>query len=375
MLISIYNKYLYDSRMSMGLNYGYGMGSILGLLLVVQVVSGVMLSMHYVATEELAFESVEGIMREVPLGYVIRMTHGNGATILFMCMYIHIGRSIKYTSYTRKEVWNIGVIILVMMIITAFIGYSLVYGQMSYWAIAVITNILTVIPYFGKEIIRVIYGGYNIGGATLGRFYTIHYILPIIMIGMSMLHIIALHRKGNNQPMNIVSKIGYVGFHPYYTLKDLIGYSVIGVGMVYIIMYDPNRFMHSDNYVNANSLVTPSHIQPEIYLLPFYSILRSIPERTIGVIALIGAILVLVWLPYKHRGLISSSIFRPIMNVCNNILFGTFIMLGYLGQAPLEEPYMGMGKIGVIVYYSYYIIMVPLLSRIEALMVYKRYGR
>lgn len=361
-LLKSINNYLYDSKLSIDLNYYYGFGSILGLLLIIQLISGILLSMHYIATIELAFNSIEYIMRDIPYGYILRMTHANGATLFFIIVYLHIARAIKYNSYIKLYTWNIGIIIFLIMILTAFIGYSLVYGQMSYWAIAVITNILNVIPYFGKDIIYLIYGGYNINTPTLERFYTIHYLLPFILVGLSLLHLITLHSSGSKGPTNIISRISYINFNPYYTFKDIIGFISILLLLIYLVFFYPNFFNHSDNYIPANPFVTPTHIQPEIYLLPFYCMLRSIPHKTLGVLVLLSSIFILFILPYINYSII---IIRPYITIWNNILFFIFISLIYLGQAPLEYPYITIGLIYTILYFSYYLLY-PLISYIES---------
>lgn len=293
-------------------------------------------------------------MREVPLGYMIRYIHANSAALFFFVVYLHISRALMYGSYTkqRQETWTIGVIILLVMIITAFIGYSLVYGQMSYWAIAVITNLLTVIPYLGTDLVQFIYGGYNIGNATLTRFYALHYILPIIIAALSLAHLITLHNKGGSNPLgvNSVRSITFINFHPYYTIKDLLGITILGIIIIILVFFMPNLLGHTDNYIPANPLVTPSHISPEIYLLFYYMGLRSIPDKTLGVLVLLSFILVLLFLPYLHKGIINSIKFRPIYKIFLYVLFINFFLGTYLGGAEVAEPYISLARISTFYY-------------------------
>ena len=366
-LLKIVNNYIYDSKMPLNLNYWYNMGSILGLLLIIQIVTGILLSMNYIGHIDLAFDSIEYIMREVPYGYIIRYSHANGAALFFVVVYLHMARGLLYGSYIKKGAWSIGVIIFLIMIITAFIGYSLVFGQMSYWAIAVITNLLTVIPYFGHDLVQYIYGGYNIGGATLTRFYSLHYLLPFLLVGLSLAHLITLHQVGGSNPLglNSISSISLVPFHPYYSFKDLFGFVLTIFLLVFLVFFYPNVLGHSDNYIPANPMVTPTHIVPEFYLLPFYALLRSIPNKTLGVLALLSAILVLLTLPFTHLGLVSTSLFRPIYKILLYIFFAVFLLLMYLGQAVPSEPFITLGQILGFYYFFFFLILFPLISFTE----------
>jgi len=370
-LLSKINNYLYDSFLPMNLNYMYNWGSLLGIILIIQIASGFFLASYYVADINVAFDSIEYIMREVPLGYMIRYIHANSAALFFFVVYLHISRALMYGSYTkqRQETWTIGVIILLVMIITAFIGYSLVYGQMSYWAIAVITNLLTVIPYLGTDLVQFIYGGYNIGNATLTRFYALHYILPIIIAALSLAHLITLHNKGGSNPLgvNSVRSITFINFHPYYTIKDLLGITILGIIIIILVFFMPNLLGHTDNYIPANPLVTPSHISPEIYLLFYYMGLRSIPDKTLGVLVLLSFILVLLFLPYLHKGIINSIKFRPIYKIFLYVLFINFFLGTYLGGAEVAEPYISLARISTFYYLFFFLVLFPLISFIESL--------
>ena len=368
-LLKLVNNYLYDSLMPLNLNYWFNFGSLLGFFLIVQIITGVLLAMNYIPHLDLAFDSIEYIMREVPYGYIVRYSHANGAALFFVVVYLHMARGLLYGSYTKPKTltWSIGVIIFLLMIITAFIGYSLVFGQMSYWAIAVITNLLTVIPYVGHDLVQYIFGGFNIGGATLTRFYSLHYLLPFIIAALSLAHLITLHQVGGSNPLglNSVSSISLVNFHPYYSFKDLFGFILALSFLVFLVFFFPNLLGHSDNYIPANPLVTPTHIVPEFYLLPFYALLRSIPNKTLGVLALLSAILVLLLLPFIHLGLVHTSLFRPVYRVFLYIFFAVFFLLMYLGQAVPSEPFITIGQLLGLYYFTFFIVLIPLISFFE----------
>lgn len=376
-IINKINNYIYDSYMSINLSYWYNFGSILGIILIIQIITGLLLSMNYIATIELAYESVQYIKREVRYGNIIQSLHANGAFFMFIAVYMHIARSLRYGSYTRYRIgaWNIGVILILIMIITAFLGYSLPLGNMSLWAIAVITNLLSVIPYIGKDIVVYIYGGYNIGTSTIGRFYTLHYILPIIIALLSIIHLVLLHNKGGSNPLGIssIKNLGYINFHPYYTYKDIYGFLLIFIIYFYIVYFYPDILGHSDNYIEANPLVTPSHIVPEAYLLPFYSILRAIPNKAMGVISLLLAILILLIIPFTYLGLITTGLFRPIYNISIYYIYLIFIMLIYSGGCIVAEPYISISQLLTIAYFYFFICDIPFISFKEAFLSYYLY--
>lgn len=366
-LLKIINNYVYDSLMPLNLNYFFNFGSLLGFFLIIQIFSGIFLAMNYIPHVDLAFDSIEYIMREIPYGYIIRYIHANGAALFFIIVYMHIARGLLYGSYIKKITWFIGVLIFFFMIITAFIGYSLVFGQMSYWAIAVITNLLTVIPYIGHDLVLFIFGGYNIGGATLTRFYSLHYLLPFIIAALSLAHLITLHQVGgsNSLGLNSVSSISLINFHPYYTLKDLFGFFIALSLLLFLVFFFPNLLSHSDNYIPANAMVTPTHIVPEFYLLPFYALLRSIPNKTFGVLALISAILILFSLPFFHLGLVHTSLFRPVYRIFLYVFFAVFLLLMFIGQAVPSEPFISIGQILGFYYFIFFIVLIPLISFFE----------
>lgn len=370
-ILSKVNNYIYDSLLPINLNYWYNIGSLLGFFIISQILTGLLLSTNYIGTISLSFESIEVLMREVKYGYILRYLHSNGSAIIFLLVYLHIGRGLLYGSYTklRMGTWYTGIILLFALILTSFLGYSLVGGQMSYWAIKVISNLLTVIPYIGEDIVEWIYGGYNIGDITLMRFYTLHYILPIVIVGIIMIHLIVLHNKGGSNPLGInsVRSLSLINFHPYYTIKDTLSFIILYLFLLYLVFFDPNLLSHSDNYIRSNPLVTPTHIVPEIYLLYYYMGLRSIPNKLGGVLILLTIILVLFLLPFLHKGIISSFKFRPIIKFGWFFFFLNFICGTYLGALEVVEPYITLSRISVIYYLFFILIFIPIISLIETI--------
>jgi ubiquinol-cytochrome c reductase cytochrome b subunit len=372
-IIKNINNYIYDAITPINIDYWYNIGSILGLMLVIQIITGLILSMYYVAKFDLAYDSVMHIKKEINYGYLIQNIHSNGAFMFFFMLYLHIARSLIYGSYTYNKIgtWYQGILILLLMIITAFLGYSLPLGNMSLWAIAVITNLLTILPY-GHDIVNYIYGGFTINDSTIGRFYTLHYLLPFIIAILAIGHLITIHNKGgsNQLGLNAIRNIGGIRFHPYYIFKDLLGYFILLLFFFYLVFYHSDYFNHSDNFIEANPLVTPPHIVPEIYLLPFYSILRAIPNKTLGVLALLSAILILAILPIIHLGIINTIRLRPIYKYILYIFFINFLLLVYTGGSLLEEPFITMSQIFTLFYFSYFIIFTPLISFFESFIFY-----
>lgn len=336
-------------------------------MLIVQILSGIFLAMHYTAQVDLAFISVEHIMRDVNYGWLLRYIHANGASMFFLFVYIHIGRGLYYGSYTkpREIVWGVGVIIFILMMATSFIGYVLPWGQMSFWGATVITNLLSAIPYLGQDIVEWVWGGFSISNPTLNRFFSLHYLLPFVLAGLALVHLIALHEHCSNNPTGLQAKVDMVPFHPYYTIKDLFGYTLFAIFFSYFIFFAPNLLGHTDNYIPANPLVTPAHIQPEWYFLFTYAILRSIPDKLLGVIALFSALLVLFILPFVHTSVIRVTTFRPIAKYIFWLFVGNFIILTYLGGQVAEAPWVLIAQISGIFYFSYFLILTPLIGLIE----------
>ena len=365
--MAIFNNMLVDLPSPSNLSYFWGFGSLLGLCLILQLGSGIFLAMHYCPNTELAFISVEHIMRDVNYGWLIRYAHANGASMFFICVFIHIGRGLYYGSYMGKRaiVWNIGIIIFILMMATAFIGYVLVFGSMSLWGCVVITNLLSAIPFVGQDIVEWIWGGYSVSNPTLNRFYSFHYLLPFILTGLIIVHLIALHIGGSNNPIGLDSNIDKLVFHPYYSIKDLFGYTIFTLLYIYLIFFDPNWLGHSDNYIPANPLVTPTHIQPEWYFLFAYAILRSIPDKLLGVLALFSSLLILFTVPIVEKSVVRSKQFKPLSKFLFWLLVGNFQILTFIGEQIVEEPFVTIGQLSSIFYFLYFLVLVRIITAIE----------
>ncbi len=366
-LLSVVNHLLIDLPAPSNISYFWNFGSLLGLVLVIQLATGIFLAMHYTGHIDLAFISVEHIMRDVNGGWFLRYMHANGASMFFVLVYFHIGRGLYYGSYTkpREMLWGVGVVILIVMMATAFIGYVLPWGQMSFWGATVITNLLSAIPFIGDDIVQWVWGGFAIGNATLNRFFSLHYLLPFVLAGLVIVHIVALHEHGSNNPLGIDSNIDKIPFHPYYTTKDLVGIFAFATIFAAVIFYIPNAMGHPDNYIPANPLVTPPHIQPESYFLFAYTILRSIPNKLLGVCALFGSLLVLLVLPHVHTSYIRSSQFKPLSKFFFWLLVADFFILTWIGACVPEEPFVLIGQIASVYYFAYFLIIVPTIGIIE----------
>ena len=355
------------------LNYWWTFGGILTFCLITQIITGIILAMHYIAHADLAFESVEHIMRDVNYGWLIRYVHANGASMFFLAVYIHIFRALYYGSYKapREVIWIIGMIIYFLMMMTAFMGYVLPWGQMSFWGATVITNLFSAIPFFGESITNWLRGGFAVDNPTLTRFFSLHYLLPFLIFGLVILHIWALHVPGNNNPIGIDIKKpsnDTVPFHPYIVIKDLFALLIFLLIFAFFVFYSPNILGHADNYIEANPLVTPAHIVPEWYLLPFYAILRSVPDKLFGVIAMFLAIFVLVILPWLDTSKVRSAIFRPLYKQFYWFLVADVLILGYMGAMPAEGVYLMIARVATVYYFAHFLIILPLLGRKEKTM-------
>ncbi len=351
------------------LNYWWTFGGILAVMLVVQIVTGIVLVMHYTAQVDMAFASVEHIMRDVNYGWMMRYMHMNGASFFFIAVYIHMFRGMYFGSYKapREVLWMIGVIIYLIMMATAFMGYVLPWGQMSFWGAKVITNLFSAIPFVGDSVTTWLWGGYSVGNPTLNRFFSLHYLLPFVLAGIVILHIWALHVPGNNNPTGISVKgpQDTVPFHPYYTLKD--GFAIVMFLIVYclFVFYGPNYLGDAVNYAQANPLSTPAHIKPEWYYLPFYAILRSIPNKLLGVLAMFSSILILLFLPWLDTSRVRSGKYRPIFKLEFWVFAVVCVALGYIGSRPPEGSYVLWGQILTVYYFAHFIIILPLLGLME----------
>ncbi len=351
------------------LNYWWNFGAILLFMLAAQIVTGIVLAMHYTPNATLAMSSVEGIMRDVNYGWLIRYLHSNGASLFFFAVYIHMLRGMYYGSYKapREILWILGVIIFLLMIMTAFFGYVLPWGQMSFWGATVITNLFSAIPVVGNTITTWLWGGFSVDNATLNRFFSLHYLLPFMIAGVVILHLWALHVPGNGNPagVDVKSSQDTVPFHPYYTIKDTFGLSVFLILFAWLVFYVPNYLGEPDNYIAANPLQTPAHIVPEWYLLPFYAILRAIPNKLFGVIALFSSIAVLVFLPWLDTARVRSSTFRPIYRQFFWIFVATGLGLGYLGSQPPEGGFVIAARILTVYYFAHFLIVLPVVGLLE----------
>ena len=360
-------SHLTDYPTPKNLNYWWTFGGILTFCLITQIVTGLTLAMHYIAHADLAFESVEHIMRDVNYGWLIRYIHSNGASMFFLAVYIHIFRSLFYGSYKspREIIWIIGIIIYLLMMAAAFMGYVLPWGQMSFWGATVITNLFSAIPLVGEGIVTWLWGGYSVDNPTLTRFFTLHYLIPFLILGLVVLHIWALHVPGNNNPVGIDIKKpskDTVPFHPYIVIKDGFALLMFMIVFAFFVFYSPNILGHADNYIEANPMVTPAHIVPEWYLLPFYAILRSVPDKLMGVIAMLSAILILAALPWLDTSKIRSAVFRPLYKQFYWILVVDVLVLGYVGAMPAEGLYLLIARVATAYYFAHFLLILPILG-------------
>ncbi|MDD9841118.1 MAG: cytochrome b N-terminal domain-containing protein [Alphaproteobacteria bacterium] len=351
------------------LNYWWTFGSILSICLVVQIITGVILAMHYTPHVDLAFDSVEHIMRDVNYGWLLRYMHANGSSMFFIAVYIHILRGMYYGSYKapREILWILGVVIYLLMMATAFMGYVLPWGQMSFWGATVITNLFTAIPWVGDTIATWLWGGFSIDNPTLNRFFSLHYLFPFLIFAVVGLHIWALHVPGNNNPtgISVRDKQDTLPFHPYYTIKDGFAIGVFFIVFACFIFFVPNMLGHSDNYIPANPLVTPTHIVPEWYFLPFYAILRAVPDKLGGVVAMVGSIFILFALPWLDRAKTRSGTYRPLFRQFFFIFVAVCLFLGYLGAQPAEGIYITLARLASIYYFAHFLIILPVLNFVE----------
>ena len=360
-------NHLTDYPTPKNLNYWWTFGGILTFCLITQIVTGLTLAMHYIAHADMAFESVEHIMRDVNYGWLIRYIHANGASMFFLAVYIHIFRSLFYGSYKapREIIWIIGIIIYLLMMAAAFMGYVLPWGQMSFWGATVITNLFSAIPLVGEGIVTWLWGGYSVDNPTLTRFFTLHYLIPFLILGLVVLHIWALHVPGNNNPVGIDVKKpskDTVPFHPYIVIKDTFALLMFMIVFAFFVFYTPNILGHADNYIEADPLVTPAHIVPEWYLLPFYAILRSVPDKLLGVIAMLSAILILAALPWLDTSKIRSAVFRPLYKQFYWILVADVLILGYVGAMPAEGLYLLVARVATAYYFLHFLVILPVLG-------------
>jgi len=367
-LLTLVNGYLVDSPQPSNISYLWNFGSLLGLCLIIQIITGVTLAMHYNASVAEAFNSVEHIMRDVNNGWLIRYLHSNTASAFFFLVYLHVGRGLYYGSYKapRTLVWTIGTVILVLMMATAFLGYVLPYGQMSLWGATVITNLMSAIPWVGQDIVEFLWGGFSVNNATLNRFFALHFVLPFVLAALVLMHLIALHDSaGSGNPLGVSGNYDRIPFAPYFIFKDLITIFLFIVVLSIFVFFMPNVLGDSENYVMANPMQTPPAIVPEWYLLPFYAILRSIPNKLLGVIAMFSAILIILALPFTDLGRSRGLQFRPLSKIAFYIFVANFLILMQLGAKHVESPFIEFGQISTVLYFGHFLVIVPVVSLIE----------
>ena len=363
------NEHILQFPTPKNLNYFWTFGFILTFFLITQIITGVILAMHYAPNSLLAFDSIEHIMRDVNYGWLIRYAHSNGSSMFFIAVYIHMFRGLYYGSYKepREVLWILGCIIYFLMIVTAFMGYVLPWGQMSYWAATVIINLVGTLPIIGDSLTQLLLGGFAVDNPTLNRFFSLHYLIPFIIFGLVLLHIWSLHVPGNNNPtgVSVQGKQDTVAFHPYYTVKDFFAYIVFLLLFCYFIFYNPNALGHPDNYIEADPMLTPAHIVPEWYLLPFYAILRAVPDKLFGVLLMFGSIMVLFFLPWLDTMKVRSARYRPFYKMFFFIFVLDCLLLGYLGAQVPEGVYLLLSRVSTFYYFAFFILIMPALSRLE----------
>ena len=371
-LLAFMDSHLIHYPSPLNLSYAWSFGSTAGICLIIQILTGVFLAMHYTPHIDLAFGSVEHIMRDVNNGWLIRYMHANGASMFFIVVYSHIFRGLYYGSYMhpRYLLWCSGVVILILMMATAFMGYVLPWGQMSFWGATVITNLFTAIPFVGQEIVTWLWGGFTVSNPTLNRFFSLHFLLPFLIAGFSLLHLALLHKDGSNNPLGIDSSGDKVPFYPYFFVKDLYAFCIFLLFFCFFVFYYPNTLGHPDNYIPADPMATPAHIVPEWYFLPFYAILRSIPDKLGGVAAMGGSLIVLFIFPLLNTSEIRSTTFRPIFKAFYWLFVTDFLILGWVGQKPVTDTFVLTGKIATVYYFLFFLIIIPLIGNIESFLIH-----
>nr|QED58122.1 cytochrome b [Garra variabilis] len=361
----IANDALVDLPTPSNISAWWNFGSLLGLCLITQILTGLFLAMHYTSDISTAFSSVTHICRDVNYGWLIRNIHANGASFFFICIYLHIARGLYYGSYLYKETWNIGVVLLLLVMMTAFVGYVLPWGQMSFWGATVITNLLSAVPYMGDALVQWIWGGFSVDNATLTRFFAFHFLLPFIITAATVMHLLFLHETGSNNPIGLNSDADKISFHPYFTYKDLLGFVILLMALTLLALFSPNLLGDPENFTPANPLVTPPHIKPEWYFLFAYAILRSIPNKLGGVLALLFSILVLMVVPLLHTSKQRGLTFRPITQFLFWALVADMMILTWIGGMPVEHPFVIIGQIASVFYFALFLIFIPLAGWLE----------
>nr|UCL51382.1 cytochrome b [Nothura darwinii] len=369
-LLKIVNTSLIDLPSPSNISAWWNFGSLLGICLITQILTGLMLAMHYTADTSLAFSSIAHICRDVQYGWLLRNLHANGASFFFICIYLHIGRGLYYGSYLYKETWNTGVILLLTLMATAFVGYVLPWGQMSFWGATVITNLFSAIPYIGQTLVEWAWGGFSVDNPTLTRFFALHFLLPFLITGISIIHLTFLHESGSNNPLGIISHCDKIPFHPYFSIKDLLGFTLLSLPFFTLAFFTPNLLGDPENFTPANPLVTPPHIKPEWYFLFAYAILRSIPNKLGGVLALAASVLILFAIPLLHKSKMRSMTFRPISQTLFWLLVANLLILTWVGSQPVEHPFIIIGQLASLSYFTILLLLFPIFMTLENKILY-----
>nr|AIM46873.1 cytochrome b [Thamnophilus nigrocinereus] len=364
-LLKMINNSLIDLPTPSNISAWWNFGSLLGICLMTQIITGLLMAMHYTADITLAFSSVAHTCRNVQFGWLIRNLHANGASLFFICIYLHIGRGLYYGSYLYKETWNTGVILLLSLMATAFVGYVLPWGQMSFWGATVITNLFSAIPYIGQTLVEWAWGGFSVDNPTLTRFFALHFLLPFIIAGLTLIHLTFLHETGSNNPLGIPSNCDKIPFHPYFSSKDVLGFMAMLLPLMSLAMFSPNLLGDPENFTPANPLVTPPHIKPEWYFLFAYAILRSIPNKLGGVLALAASVLILFLIPFLHKSKQRTMTFRPLSQLTFWSLASNLLILTWVGSQPVEHPFIIIGQLASLTYFMTLLVLFPIVGALE----------
>ena len=364
-ILKIINGTLVDLPTPMNITMWWNFGRLLGLVLGIQILTGLFLAMHYTADVDLAFASVSHIVRDVNGGWFIRTLHANGASFFFICIYAHVGRGLYYGRYSYKGTWASGVVLLILVIASAFLGYVLPWGQIRFWGATVITNLFSAFPYFGEDLVTWLWGGFSVNNATLTRFFTFHFVAPMLVAATVVIHIFMLHRTGRNNPLGVVSSADKIPFHWYFTIKDLVGFITILAALMALVLFRPNLLGEPDNFILANPISTPAHIVPEWYFLFAYAILRSVPNKLGGVVGLFASLLMLLTLPFLNKNTLKGNAFYPLSKVLHWLFVLSFFMLTVGGAWPVEEPYVSTRRLFSFIYFSFFVLNLPLRMRAD----------